>query len=82
MSTKDIVEEKDLIFFFETIVERLKKNVISEKEKADLSLFYIKNLYEKVIEDNENEDNENEDKKLDYLSLGWYIHEFLLKSNR
>jgi hypothetical protein len=80
MSTKDIVEEKELIFFFETIVERLKKNVISEKEKADLSLFYIKNLYEKVIE--ENEDNENEDKKLDYLSLGWYIHEFLLKSNR
>ena len=77
MSTKDIVEEKELIFFFETIVERLKKNVISEKEKADLSLFYIKNLYEKVIEE-----NENEDKKLDYLSLGWYIHEFLLKSNR
>jgi hypothetical protein len=78
MSTKDIVEEKELIFFFETIVERLKKNVISEKEKADLSLFYIKNLYENVFD----EDNENEDKKLDYLSLGWYIHEFLLKSNR
>jgi hypothetical protein len=78
MSTKDIVEEKELIFFFETIVERLKKNVTSEKEKADLSLFYIKNLYENVVD----EDNENEDKKLDYLSLGWYIHEFLLKSNR
>ena len=75
MSTKDIVEEKDLIFFFEKIVERLKKNITSDKEKADLSLFYIKNLYE-----NYNGDDDN--KNLDYLSLGWYIHEFLLKSNR
>jgi hypothetical protein len=75
MSTKDIVEEKELIFFFEKIVERLKKNIISEKEKTDLSLFYIKNLYE-----NYNGDDDN--KNLDYLSLGWYIHEFLLKSNR
>lgn len=79
MSSNDMIEEKDLIFFFENIVERLKKNVISEKEKADLSLFYIKHLYEN--DENENED-EDKDKKLDYLSLGWYIHEFLLKSNR
>jgi hypothetical protein len=72
-----MIEEKDLIFFFENIVERLKRNAISEKEKGDLSLFYIKHLYE-----NDENDEKDEDKKLDYLSLGWYIHEFLLKSNR
>ena len=77
MSTNDMIEEKDLIFFFENIVERFKKNVISEKEKADLSLFYIKHLYENNVDE-----IQDEDKKLDYLSLGWYIHEFLLKSNR
>jgi hypothetical protein len=77
MSTNDMIEEKDLIFFFENIVERLKKNVISEKEKGDLSLFYIKHLYENNVDE-----IQDEDKKLDYLSLGWYIHEFLLKSNR
>jgi hypothetical protein len=72
-----MIEEKDLIFFFENIVERFKKNVISEKEKGDLSLFYIKHLYENNVDE-----IQDEDKKLDYLSLGWYIHEFLLKSNR
>ena len=77
MSTNDMIEEKDLIFFFENIVERFKKNVISEKEKGDLSLFYIKHLYENNVDE-----IQDEDKKLDYLSLGWYIHEFLLKSNR
>ena len=74
--SSDVVEEKELIFYFENMIDRLKKNVISDNEKADLSLLYIKQLYIKQLDENDNEKN------LEYLSLGWYIHKFLLKSNR
>ena len=73
--SSDVVEEKELIFYFENMIDRLKKNVISDNEKADLSLLYIKQLYIKQLDENDNEKN------LEYLSLGWYIHKFLLKSN-
>ena len=59
----------DIIRHLETLIEKIKKNEIEENEMRDLSLLYIKHLY--------NEKESDDDIK--YFSLGWYIHEFLLK---
>ena len=59
----------DIIRHLETLIEKIKKNELEENEMRDLSLLYIKHLY--------NEKESDDDIK--YFSLGWYIHEFLLK---
>jgi cobalamin biosynthesis Co2+ chelatase CbiK len=59
----------DIIRHLETLIEKIKKNEIEENEMRELSLLYIKHLY--------NEKESDDDIK--YFSLGWYIHEFLLK---
>lgn len=73
------MSEKEIISHFEKLINDLKTNTLSNEKKRDLSSLYIKHLY---LENNKKNNKENTDEKnLEYLSLGWYIHHFLLNIN-
>ena len=81
MSQKDI-EEKEIISHFEKLIDELKMNTLCAEKKRDLSILYIKHIYLSNVNNLSENDNDNDnDKNLEYLSLGWYIHHFLIKNN-
>ncbi len=66
-------EDEKVVLFLETLLLKYKNNLLTDEEKRELHSFYRTSLY------NKKEKNENEEENmLDYLSLGWYIHTFLL----
>jgi hypothetical protein len=67
-----MITNHDLLIHLEDIINDLKNDTISEEKKRELTLFYIKNKYK--------EKNEENDDNLKYLSLGWYIYNFLLSN--
>ena len=66
----------DLIRHHETLTEELKNNKLGDEKTRDLSLLYIKHLYNRDAQESEL----NDKKMIEYFSLGWYIHNFLIKN--
>jgi hypothetical protein len=69
-----MITNNDIIIYLEDIINDIKNENISEEQKRDLTILYIKNKYN--IHRNDNEEN-----NLKYLSLGWYIYNFLYNKN-
>ncbi len=68
-----LIERDKHIFFLENILSKLKDNRLSEEEQRELSEFYINYMFSR-------ENNEIDQEKMKkYMSLGWYIYEFLSK---
>lgn len=63
-----MITKQDFLSFLIDLQQSVKDETISEKDQQDLTLLYIKHKYKDVKEE-----------KIDYFSLGWYIHEILLK---
>lgn len=70
-----MITENDLIFYLEELISDLKNQKISEEKKRELTILYIQNKYKKENNNSESETN------LKYISLGWYIYNFLLNKN-
>lgn len=66
----------DLTLYLENIIEQLKENKLPEEIKQELSVLYMKQKYK------ENYYKHDEDMNLRYVSLGWYIYNFLLNKNK
>ena len=67
-----MITTNDLIQYMEELLTSLKDDTLSDETKRELTLLYVKKMYQ---QNNETED----DKNLSYLSLGWYIQNFLIK---
>lgn len=77
-------EKNKHIFFLENLLLKLKNDQLSFNEKRQLSEFYIKSMFERNQSNQSNESNEekkNSDNFYKYLSMGWYIYEFLINDN-
>ena len=70
-----MITENDLIFYLEELISDLKNQKISEEKKRELTMLYIQNKYKEVNSESDSETN------LKYISLGWYIYNFLLNKN-
>jgi hypothetical protein len=69
-----LINHEKYIFFLENILSKLKNNTLSLEEQKELSEFYINYMFNK-------ENIEDDEKIKKYVSLGWYIYEFLNKDN-
>ncbi len=69
-----LINHEKYIFFLENILSKLKNNNLSLEEQKELSEFYINYMFNK-------ENIEDDEKIKKYVSLGWYIYEFLNKDN-
>jgi len=67
-----MITTNDLIVYLEDVLTSLKDETLSQDTKRELTLMYIKKKY------GEKEEEQDDEKNLSYLSLGWYIHNFLL----
>lgn len=64
----------ELIHYLENLTFLAKNDCLPDESKRDLTLMYIRHLYTENVKKEEKEDAKN----LSYISLGWYIHNFLL----
>jgi len=65
-----MITTSDLIKCLDELLYLAKNDALSDEMKRSISLLYIKKMY--------TENAEEEEDKLSYISLGWYIHNFLL----
>ena len=70
-----MITKQDLVVFLEKMVEDIHHGKITETQLQNLSIFYIQSKYEEEM-DSQLSDSQ---KSLKYLTLGWYIHHFLVK---
>ena len=68
-----LIERERQILFLENLLSKLKNNHLSIEEQRELSEFYVNYMFS-----NKN-DQDDEEKVKKYMSLGWYIYEFLNK---
>ena len=66
-----MITTSDLIKYLDELLYLAKNDALPDDMKRTLTLLYMNKLYQ-------NEEEEDMDKKLSYISLGWYIHNFLL----
>lgn len=69
-----MITNNDIIIYLEDIINDIKNENISEEQQRELTILYIKNKYN-------NHKNDNQENNLKYLSLGWYIYNFLYNKN-
>jgi hypothetical protein len=65
------LEDTALLSFLETLLNRYKNGLLTDDEKQRLHAYYRDELFK----DCERSDDK---KMLEYLTLGWYIHTYLL----
>lgn len=65
-----MIEKEKFLLFLQTIIKKLEQDDLNENETLLLSNFYLQHLKQSIDED---------EKANMYLTLGWYIHTFLLK---
>ena len=75
-------EKNNQISFLENLLSKVRNDQLSMEEQRDLSTFYIKTLFKKGNNENYENYERNEEKYMEYLSLGWYIHEVLSKEQK
>ena len=68
-----LIERERQILFLENLLSKLKNNHLSIEEQRELSEFYVNYMFS-----NKN-DQDDEEKVKKYMSLVWYIYEFLNK---
>jgi hypothetical protein len=68
-----MITENDLIFYLEELINDIKNEKLTDGKKRELTMMCIKNKYKEET---------NEETNLKYLSLGWYIYNFLLNKNQ
>ena len=68
-----MLTDTDLINYLYTLTEQLRERKLNEQQKRDITMMLLRDRY------NRETDETDETKRLNYVSLGWYIYEFLLK---
>jgi hypothetical protein len=67
-----MLTDRDLINYLHTLTEKLQDKTLNEQQKRDITMLFLRHRYSIETETEET-------KQLNYVSLGWYIYEFLLK---
>lgn len=71
--SNNMLTDTDLINYLYTLTEQLRERKLNEQQKRDITMMLLRDRY------NRETDETDETKRLNYVSLGWYIYEFLLK---
>lgn len=69
-----MLTDRDLINYLHTLTEKLQDKTLNEQQKRDITMMFLRHRYN-IETGGETDDT----KRLNYVSLGWYIYEFLLK---
>lgn len=70
-----MITTADLIFHLENVLEKLKEDTLDSEKIRDITLLYVKHKHDSIIP----QPRYTEQDAIKYLTLGWYIHNFLLK---
>lgn len=68
--------QTDLINHLETLIEKIQNKELDDDKLQDISLMYVKHTFDKQIK---MADMPSDKLAMEYMSLGWYIHTFLMK---
>ena len=68
-----MITTADLIFHLENVLEKLKEDTLDSEKIRDITLLYVKHKHDSTIPYTEQD-------AIKYLTLGWYIHNFLLNN--
>jgi len=68
-----MLTDTDLINYLHTLAEQLKNGTLDVERQQEITMMFLRHRYSK------NREVPSELKRLNYVSLGWYIYEFLLK---
>ena len=71
--SNNMLTDTDLINYLHTLTEQLRDKTLNEQQKRDITMMFLRHRYTTKTDDTD------ETKQLNYVSLGWYIYEFLLK---
>lgn len=71
--------QKDVINYLETLIEKIQNNELEDDILQDISLLYVKHTFSKHIKIS---DMPSDKLAMEYMSLGWYIHTFLMKDKK
>ena len=74
MKHNDMITKCELISFLEKMTQELQNGTMTEQQQRNLSMYYIQTKYVNEIDSSISDGQ----KSLQYITLGWYIHNFLL----